>query len=150
MLSDFICPRLNLVTEDGRKFGVTAACQLWNFSSLELKNSGSIESSKTNYRNIHLGKYPPSLVRQVKNCYLGLENASPGLLLFEVFWKEFELAVTVISMNQWAFLWNNLQSNIYPVFQHCNWNICDDVAFLDHKLCTRFSFYFLFSDETAC
>ena len=85
MLSDFICPRLNLVTEDGRKFGVTAACQLWNFSSLELKNSGSIECSKTNDRNIHLGKYPPRLVRQVKNCYLGLENASPGLLLFEVF-----------------------------------------------------------------
>ena len=48
--TNFICPRFNHVTKSGRSFAVTT-CQLWNSSSLELRNSVSLESFKNNYRN---------------------------------------------------------------------------------------------------
>ena len=50
VLLDIIYPRFNLVTEGGRTFGITA-CQLWNCSSLVLKNCGLTEYFKNRQRD---------------------------------------------------------------------------------------------------
>ena len=48
--TNFICPRFNRMTEGGRSFAVTTS-QLWHSSTLELRNSTTLESFKNNYRN---------------------------------------------------------------------------------------------------